>query len=160
VIAVDVGNNTYAFGHYFECSGDQDVLMSGYLGSIGFALPAAMGAWAAVGDRRKVVSVSGDGGLGQYLAEVTTAVKYGMAITHVVLDNGELGKISKEQIGAIRPVWQTGLVNPPFDEFARSCGAAGFRVDHVDDLDDALDAAMAVDDRPSLVAVRSSVRSL
>jgi thiamine pyrophosphate-dependent acetolactate synthase large subunit-like protein/nitrite reductase/ring-hydroxylating ferredoxin subunit len=160
VIAVDVGNNTYAFGHYFECTGDQDVLMSGYLGSIGFALPAAMGAWTAVGDRRKVVSVSGDGGLGQYLAEVTTAVKYGMAITHVVLDNGELGKISKEQVGALRPVWQTGLVNPPFDEFARQCGAAGFRAEAADELDDALTAAMAVEDRPSLVAVRSSVRGI
>ena len=160
VLAVDVGNNTYAFGHYFECTGDQDVLMSGYLGSIGFALPAAMGAWAAVGDQRKIVSVSGDGGLGQYLAEVTTAVKYGMAITHVVLDNGELGKISKEQIGAIRPVWQTDLVNPPFDEFARQCGAAGFRVDTADELDDALAAAMAVQGRPSLVAVRSSVRGI
>src|SRR5262249_36432423 len=52
VIAVDVGNNAYAFGHYFECKSGQDVLMSGYLGSIGFGSPAAMGAWAATGDRR------------------------------------------------------------------------------------------------------------
>ena len=70
-IAVDVGNNTYSFGHFFECRGRQDVLMSGYLGSIGFALPAALGASVAVrrsGSNRKVVSISGDGGLGQYLA--------------------------------------------------------------------------------------------
>ena len=46
IIAVDVGNNTYSFGRYFECEA-QSVLMSGYLGSIGFAYPAAMGAWAA-----------------------------------------------------------------------------------------------------------------
>ena len=46
VIAVDVGNNTYSFGRYFECS-QQSILMSGYLGSIGFGYPAAMGAWAA-----------------------------------------------------------------------------------------------------------------
>jgi len=46
IIAVDVGNNTYSFGRYFECA-QQSVLMSGYLGSIGFALPAALGAWAA-----------------------------------------------------------------------------------------------------------------
>ncbi len=75
VIAVDVGNNTYSFGHFFECRGRQDVLMSGYLGSIGFALPAALGASVAVrraGSGRQVVSISGDGGLGQYLAEVTT----------------------------------------------------------------------------------------
>ena len=42
VIAVDVGNNTYSFGRYFECQ-RQSVLMSGYLGSIGFGYPAAMG---------------------------------------------------------------------------------------------------------------------
>ena len=59
VIAVDVGNNTYSFGRYFEASGSQDLLMSGYLGSIGFSFPAAMGAWAAVGNSRHVVSVSG-----------------------------------------------------------------------------------------------------
>ena len=53
VIPVDVGNNTYAFGHYFECKSRQDVLMSGYLGSIGFSLPAALGAWAAVQGERK-----------------------------------------------------------------------------------------------------------
>ena len=46
IVAVDVGNNTYSFGRYFECR-RQSVLMSGYLGSIGFSLPAAMGAWAA-----------------------------------------------------------------------------------------------------------------
>ncbi|MCG8689646.1 MAG: thiamine pyrophosphate-dependent enzyme, partial [Minwuiales bacterium] len=73
IIAVDVGNNTYSFGRYFECA-EQAVLMSGYLGSIGFSFPAAMGAWAATQDiaafaGRKVISVSGDGGFGQYLAE-------------------------------------------------------------------------------------------
>ena len=45
-IAVDVGNNTYSFGRYFEASGQQDLVMSGHLGSIGFAFPAAMGQWA------------------------------------------------------------------------------------------------------------------
>ena len=101
VIAVDVGNNTYSFGRYFESRG-QRILMSGYLGSIGFSFSAAMGAWAATVDQeayrgRKVVSVSGDGGFGQYLADFTTAVKYNMDITHVLLNNSELGKISKEQ---------------------------------------------------------------
>ena len=62
VICVDVGNNTYSFGRYFEASA-QSVLMSGYLGSIGFAFPAAMGAWAAVGSERPVISISGDGAL-------------------------------------------------------------------------------------------------
>jgi thiamine pyrophosphate-dependent acetolactate synthase large subunit-like protein len=158
VLPVDVGNNTYAFGHYFECSGQQDVLMSGYLGSIGFALPAALGAWAATKGKRKVVSIGGDGGLGQYLADFTTAVKYQMPITHVVLNNDELAKISREQVGTLRPVWQTSLVNPDFAEFARLCGGRGFRVENPDELEEALTSALAVDTGPSIVEVRTSSR--
>ncbi len=156
VIAVDVGNNTYAFGHYFECRGQQDILMSGYLGSIGFALPAALGAWAAAGSHRKIVSISGDGGLGQYLAEFTTAVKYGMPITHIVLNNNELAKISREQVAALRPVWQTRLVNPDFAAYAELCGGRGFRVEAGDDLGTVIGDALAVTDGPSLVEVMTS----
>jgi len=142
VLPVDVGNNTYAFGHYFESSSDQDVLMSGYLGSIGFALPAAIGCWAATRGSRPIISISGDGGLAQYLAELTTIVKYDMNVTHVVLNNSELGKISREQVSAIRPVWQTDLVNPDFAEYARSCGAMGLRAETKDAFREALDRAL------------------
>jgi pyruvate oxidase len=158
VITVDVGNNTYAFGHYFESRGEQDVLMSGYLGSIGFALPAAMGAFAATRGTRPILSISGDGGLGQYLAEFTTAVKYGMPLTHVVLNNDELAKISREQVSALRPVWQTDLVNPDFAAFAELCGGRGFRVDEPEDLEPALAEALQTDGGPSLVEVRTSPR--
>jgi pyruvate oxidase len=151
VVAVDVGNNTYSFGRYFECE-RQTLLMSGYLGSIGFGFPAAMGAWAAVGGERCVVSVSGDGGLGQYLAEITTAVKYGMDITHVLLNNGQLGKITKEQRAAEQEVWQTGLHNPEFAAYAQLCGAHGVRVTDDRELDAALTDALAYPG-PALVEV-------
>ncbi len=155
-MAVDVGNNTYAFGHYFRTKRGQDVVMSGYLGSIGFAFPAAMGLWAATrGTDRRVVSISGDGGFGQYLAEFTTAVKYRMPICHVVLDNGELGKISREQVGALRPVWETALVNPDFAEYARICGGHGFSVTDRADLEPVFAEAMAVTDGPVVVSVRT-----
>jgi thiamine pyrophosphate-dependent acetolactate synthase large subunit-like protein len=168
VIAVDVGNNTYSFGRFFECRGRQDVLMSGYLGSIGFGLPAALGASVAVrraeqqglGSRRKVVSISGDGGLGQYLADFTTAVKYRFPLTHIVLNNGELAKISREQLGAIRPVWETNLVNPDFCDYARLCGGAGFSVRSADELGPALKAALAYEDGPSLVEIHSSSKDV
>ena len=151
VICVDVGNNTYSFGRYFEVA-DQDVLMSGYLGSIGFSLPAALGAWAAVGAERKIVSVSGDGGFGQYAMDFTTAVKYDMNITHVLMNNSQLGKISKEQRAAQFDVWQTSLVNPDFAQFATLCGGLGIRVTDPGDLDAALAQAM-VHPGPSLVEV-------
>lgn len=154
VIAVDVGNNTYSFGRYFECK-NQSVLMSGYLGSIGFAFPAAMGAWLAAPER-PVLSVSGDGGFGQYLAEFTTAVKYGMNITHILLNNNELGKISKEQRAGNWKVWQTSLHNPNFAEYAQLCGGYGIRVTDKGQLDEAFADAIA-HPGPALVEVISDV---
>ncbi|WP_419922400.1 thiamine pyrophosphate-binding protein [Candidatus Poriferisodalis sp.] len=161
IMTVDVGNHAYSFGRYFEPCG-QTVLMSGYLGSIGFAFPAAMGCWAATQrapgvDRspwaeRSVVSVSGDGGFGQYAMELTTAVKYGMNITHVLLNNGELGKISKEQRAAELDVWQTSLHNPSFAGFAELCGAMGRQVTTANELDTALSDALA-HPGPALVEV-------
>ena len=156
VIAVDVGNNTYSFGRYFECR-DQRVLMSGYLGSIGFSFSAAMGAWAATQDQeeyrgRKVISVSGDGGFGQYMGDFNTAVKYNMDITHVLLNNSQLGKISKEQKAGEWPVWQTDLHNPSFAAYANLCGGKGIRVTTAEKLRPALDK-MLTQSGPTLVEI-------
>jgi thiamine pyrophosphate-dependent acetolactate synthase large subunit-like protein/nitrite reductase/ring-hydroxylating ferredoxin subunit len=150
VIAVDVGNHAYSFGRYFECR-EHTVLMSGYLGSIGFGYPAAIGAWAAAPDR-PIVAVTGDGGFAQYMAELTTAVKHGMPIKHVLLNNGQLGKISKEQRAGEWDVWQTQLHNPDFSAFARNCGALGLRVTDRAQLDAALAQAVA-HDGPAMVEV-------
>ena len=142
VISVDVGNHSYSFGRYFESKAGQDVLMSGYLGSIGFALPASMGTWAAAGDTRQIVGVSGDGGFGQYAMELTTLAKYDMNITHIILNNHELGKISKEQRTAEWEVWQTSLVNPDFAAMADLCGVKGFRVTDPAKLDETIRQAL------------------
>ena len=151
VFTVDVGNHAYSFGRYFESKG-QPVLMSGYLGSIGFGYPAAFGAWAGA-PGRPVIAVTGDGGFGQYLAELTTAVKYRIGVKHLLLDNGSLGKIAKEQLAGDFPVWHTSLVNPDFAQFAVSCGAAGRTVGTLAELDPAMTAWLA-DDGPSLLHVR------
>ncbi len=152
VISVDVGNNTYSFGRYFEVE-RHTVLMSGYLGSIGFGFAGAMGAWAAK-TGRQIISVSGDGGFGQYAMELTTAAKYGMNITHVLLNNSELGKISKEQRSADLDVWQTSLQNPNFATFADNCGARGFNVERADQLAPMLAEALKYDG-PSLVDINA-----
>ena len=156
IIAVDVGNNTYSFGRYFESQG-QRILMSGYLGSIGFSFSAAMGAWAATQDQdeyrgRKVISISGDGGFGQYMGDFTTAVKYNMDITHVLLNNSQLGKISKEQRAGEWPVWQTELHNPSFAAYANLCRGKGFRVTKAEKLESAFDEALACRG-PSLIEI-------
>ena len=150
VISVDVGNNTYSFGRYFECQ-NQSVIMSGYLGSIGFGFPAAMGAWAAAPDR-PVMSISGDGGFGQYVGEFTTAVKYNMNLTHILLNNHEIGKISKEQRDGQWKVWQTSLHNPNFAQYAENCGGLGIRVESADELEAAFKKGLDYDG-PALIEI-------
>ena len=144
VMCVDVGNNAYSFGRYFECK-KQSFLMSGYLGSIGFAFPAAMGAWAATKGERPIIAVAGDGGFGQYLADFTTSVKYGMDLKLIVINNSELGKISKEQRSDELDVWATDLHNPNFAKFAENCGALGLRVGKKDEVRAAMEKVLTHD---------------
>jgi pyruvate oxidase len=157
VITVDVGNHAYSLGRYLESAG-QPVLMSGYLGSIGFGYPAAIGAWAAA-PGRPILAVTGDGGFGQYSAELLTAVKYGIPIKHLLLDNHSLGKISKEQLAADFPVWHTSLHNPDWAAYARLCGATGIRVDRREQLDSAF-ADLFAADGPALLCVQQDAQLL
>ncbi len=143
VVTVDVGNHAYSLGRYLESKG-QPVLMSGYLGSIGFGYPAALGAWAGA-PGRTIVAVTGDGGFGQYAAELTTAVKYGIPVKHVLLDNHSLGKIGKEQLAADFPVWHTSLHNPDWAAYAELCGATGIKADRREQLDAAMTRLFAAD---------------
>ena len=141
VICVDVGNNAYSLGRYFE-SKNHGFLMSGYLGSIGFAYPAALGAWSATRGSRPVIAVAGDGGFAQYMAELCTSVKYEMNIKLILLNNSELGKISKEQRAGGYDVFATNMHNPDFSAFANACGALGIKVDKREDLDDAMERVL------------------
>jgi thiamine pyrophosphate-dependent acetolactate synthase large subunit-like protein len=157
VVAVDVGNHAYSLGRYLESKG-QPVLMSGYLGSIGFGYPAAIGAWAA-DPGRPVLAVTGDGGFAQYAMELNTAVKYGIPVKHLLLDNHALGKIGKEQLAADFPVWHTSLHNPDWAAYAELCGATGIRVDRREQLDNSMQRLFAVEG-PALLSVEQDAELL
>jgi pyruvate oxidase len=129
IMCVDVGDNAYSFGRYFE-SQDHRFLLSGYLGSIGFALPASIGAWAATKGKLPIVAVAGDGGFGQYMAELTTLVQYNIPVKLIIINNNQLAKISKEQRSGEFHVWKTDLSNPKFSDFAQSCGMTGLRAEN------------------------------
>ena len=156
VMCVDVGNNAYSFGRYFE-SKNQSFLMSGYLGSIGFALPAAIGAWAAVGSERPIIAVAGDGGLCQYLAEFTTLVKYDIPVKLIVLNNNELGKITKEQRAGGWDKWATDLINPDFAAYAQSCGGFGVSISDKKELTLAMNQLLE-HQGPGLLEIKADVK--
>jgi thiamine pyrophosphate-dependent acetolactate synthase large subunit-like protein/nitrite reductase/ring-hydroxylating ferredoxin subunit len=132
VVALDVGNTTYSFGRYFEADG-QRVVMSGWLGSIGYALPASLGAALAYPEKT-IVAIAGDGGFGQYAMELATVAKYGLNIKVVLLSNDELGKITAEQELAGTHTWATSLKNPSWSGMATSLDIFGRKATTPDEL--------------------------
>lgn len=120
-----------------------------------------MDTWAATQDiaafkGRKVISIFGDGGFGQYPMDLTTAVKYGMDITHILLHNGELGKISKVQRSGKWPVWVTDRHNRPFAAFTKICGRHEQTVTTMEGIAEAIQKALSVKG-PALVEIMSDV---
>ena len=128
--------------------------MSGWLGSIGYALPGAIGAAAAYPDHT-VVAVAGDGGFGQYAMELATVAKYALNVKVLVLVNDELGKITAEQQLASTHVWATSLVNPSFADMATSLGMFGRTVAAPHELAAGLTGLFA-HDGPGLLEITSS----
>jgi pyruvate oxidase len=153
IVALDVGNTTYSFGRYFEADG-QRIVMSGWLGSIGYALPGAIGAAAAYPDLT-IVAIAGDGGFGQYAMELSTVAKYRLNVKVVLLSNDELGKITAEQQLADTHVWATALENPSWSGMAESLGLFGRRVTTPEELAVGM-ADLFAHDGPGLLEIRSS----
>ncbi len=153
IVALDVGNSTYSFGRYFQANG-QRVAMSGWLGSIGYALPAAIGAAAAYPEKT-IVGVAGDGGFGQYAIELGTVALYGLNVKMLILSNDEFGKITAEQQLANTHVWATQLKNPSWAGMATSLEMYGRRVETTDDLESGM-AELFAAEGPGVLDIRSS----
>ena len=149
IIAVDVGNNTYSFGRYFETKGHQRVLMSGYLGSIGFGFPAAMGAWAATQDKDCAEGAQGDIDLGRWrVRAICDGVHHAGEIRHgyhpyPAAQRRAWGRFPRNSGRANGRCGKPALVNPSFAAFARLCGGHGHKVTDAGDIDAAITDALA-----------------
>jgi pyruvate oxidase len=151
VFTCDTGAVTVWGARNLRIRGQQRFTLSANLASMGFALPGAIGAQLAF-PQRQVIALAGDGGLGMFLGEYLTAVKYELPITVVVFNNQKLGLIQMEQEVEGDPEYQTHLHNADFAELARSCGGEGRKVTQRADLRDALHAALT-SNRPYVVDV-------
>ncbi len=121
-------------------------------GLVGFSFACGLGVKLAMPDRT-VVSLIGDGGFGMTLPELSTAVEHGINTITVVMNNQCWGAEKAYQrdffdhrfIGA-------DILSPPFDQVARLYGAAGFKVDRIDEIADAVAAALAAE-KPAVIDV-------
>jgi acetolactate synthase-1/2/3 large subunit len=120
--------------------------------ALGYAFPAALGAKIAHPDK-PVVCFSGDGGFMMGACEMATAMKYGINVVTVVVNDGALSSIKgSQQKECDGRTVDTDLVNPDFVKFAKSFGAYAVRVDNLSNFKSILQDALAAD-RPAVIEV-------
>ncbi|WP_028327051.1 acetolactate synthase large subunit [Dermatophilus congolensis] len=128
-------------------------LNSGGLGTMGYAVPAAMGAKVAEPDRT-VWAIDGDGCFQMTNQELATCLVNNIPIKVAILNNSSLGMLSTRQglIYGQHAASEAGAVRvPDFVKLAEAYGCAGFRCEHPSEVDATIAAAMAINDRPAVI---------
>ncbi|MGA7992781.1 MAG: biosynthetic-type acetolactate synthase large subunit [Thermoanaerobaculia bacterium] len=156
IVTTDVGQHQMWAAQFWKCDEPNVFITSGGLGTMGFGLPAAIGAQCGMPDRL-VINLNGDGSFQQTMQAMATAVEERLPIKVVILDNQNLGMVRQWQdLFYDRRFFAVELKNPDFAKLAEAFGAAAFRVNRPEELVPAYESALAVEDRPALVHVRTS----
>ncbi len=167
IITTDVGQHQMWAAHFYKYTQPRSFLSSGGLGTMGFGLPAAIGAKAGLRDRN-VVCLSGDGSIQMNFQELVVAVEHDLPITVVILNNGCLGMVRqwqemfyKKEYAASRlgqslraeneriPAGREGYL-PDFVKMAEAHGAMGLRVSRKNEVASALRKAFG-SGRPTVI---------
>lgn len=170
IITTDVGQNQMWTTQYLELNGTKQLLTSGGLGTMGYGLPAAIG--AKIGNpSTQVVTICGDGGIQMNIQELATAVVYELPITICILNNGYLGNVrqwqemffhKKYSSTCLRyrkgcpsccnqPSSNCPVYTPDFIKLAESYGGKGIRVTKKEDIIPALETAKTTTQMPTVI---------
>ena len=129
VVVTDVGQHQMWEAQYYHHETPRSLITSGGLGTMGFALPAAIGAKMARPDA-EVWAIVGDGGFQMTQAELSTAAQEGVKINIAIINNGYLGMVRQwQEFFYERRYAATPLRSPDFVKIAEAHGLAGFRAD-------------------------------
>jgi acetolactate synthase-1/2/3 large subunit len=141
IIATDVGQHQMWEAQYFKHETSRSLVTSGGLGTMGFALPAAIGAKMACPDK-EVWVIAGDGGFQMTAAELATIVQEKIKINIAVINNGYLGMVRQwQEFFYERNYEATPLVSPDFVKLADAHGIAGRTVRTRADVESAVEEA-------------------
>lgn len=153
VYGVDVGNININFMRLIDLKPEQKWTTSGQYATMGYGLPAAIGAKVAFPDRQ-VFSLSGDGGFAMMSQELLTAAKYNLKTINIVFSNETLGYIEAEQRDDThQPLSGVDLQDNDWAKVAEGMGVKGFTIRTFDDIDKVFQAAVAADG-PVLIDVK------
>ena len=170
VITTDVGQNQLWATQFLSLNGNRQMLTSGGLGTMGYGLPSAIGAQLGNPDK-KVIVISGDGGIQMNIQEIATAVVYELPIIICILNNGYLGNVRQWQemfynrrysstcmryrrcceVGCNSPKHDCPEYTPDFVRLAESYGAKGIRVTSPEDIEAAFETAAKNTKGPTVI---------
>jgi acetolactate synthase-1/2/3 large subunit len=143
IIATDVGQHQMWVAQFYPFTKTRQLITSGGLGTMGFGLPAAVGAQLAL-PNQLVVAVVGDGGFQMTNQELATAVQYELPVKILIMNNGYLGMVRQwQEMFYDRTYSEVDIsVAPDFVKLAEAYGARGFRAEQPAELQDVLEAGL------------------
>ncbi|MCX5726046.1 MAG: biosynthetic-type acetolactate synthase large subunit, partial [Candidatus Saganbacteria bacterium] len=152
IITTEVGQNQMWSAQFYKFTKPRTFITSGGLGTMGYGLPAAVGAQMGRPDAI-VIDIAGDGSIQMNIQELTTAVNNKLPIKICVLNNSYLGMVRQwQELLHGKRYSQTDLYNnPDLVKVAEAYGAKGIRVKKADEVKPALEEALKIKDRPTLI---------
>ena len=154
IVCTEVGQHQLWTAQNFKFTKNTNFLTSGGLGTMGFGLPAAIGACIA-DSGRPVICISGDGSLQMNISELETCRDYNLPVKLFVLNNGYLGMVRQlqEQFFGSR-FSETKISNPDFVKMSEAYGIKGFSVQTKEELLSSIKKAFEIDG-PVLVDIKT-----
>jgi len=150
IITTGVGQNQMWTAQFYKFRKPRQFLSSGGLGTMGYGLPAAIGAQVAM-PNATVIDIDGDSSFNMTLTEISTAVMYNLPIKVCILNNGYMGMVRQwQELFYGKRYSKSSLKNPDFATVAEAMGAAGISVDKKSDVPKAV-KKMLSEKRPCVV---------
>ncbi len=162
VIVSDVGQHQMWIAQYYKFIKPRSHVSSGGLGTMGFSIPAAVGA-AFGAKNRPIVSINGDGGFQMNMQELITAVANNLPIKFFIMNNCFLGMVRQwQELFHDKKYSFTDLCdsNPIFTKIGKALGIESFSTYKPEEVDGLLDKAFAINDRPVLIEFKVAKEDL